>query len=99
MTYYLLWNQRTNRMMIDDRVHDGWEVQNSVEADNWIKAKKKFGFEFTSLQKEILDAKDDRAEISRRVVRHVQNAWSQLRPTHVCVQNRIEASLVRGFYL
>lgn len=99
MTYYLLWNQRTNRMMIDDRVHDGWEVQNSAEVDNWIKAKKKFGFELTSLQKEILDAKDDRAEISRRVVRHVQNAWSKLRPTHVGVQNRIEASLVRGFYL
>ena len=78
MKYFLLWNKRTNKMMIDTRVRKGWKTQERTEADSWLEAKQNFGFELSPLQKEILDAKDDRTKIGRRIVRHVQNAGSEL---------------------
>ena len=78
MKYFLLWNKRTNQMMIDIRVRKGWKTQERTEADSWLEAKQNFGFELSPLQKEILDAKDDRTKIGRRIVRHVQNAGSEL---------------------
>lgn len=71
MTYHLLWNKRTNRMMIDNRIHDGWVVEKSTKANSWLEAKQKFGLELTPLQKDILNAKNDSAEISRRVIQHL----------------------------
>ena len=78
MKYFLLWNERTNKMMIDTRVRKGWKTQERTEADSWLEAKQNFGFELSPLQKEILDAKDDRAKIGRRIVRHKQDARTEL---------------------
>ena len=81
MKYFLLWNERTNKMMIDTRVRKGWKTQERTEADSWLEAKQNFGFELSPLQKEILYAKDDRTKISRRIIRHQQNARTELWPT------------------
>ena len=70
MKYFLLWNKTTNQMMIDTRVRKGWTTEKKTEAESWLEAKQKLGLELTPLQKDILDAKNDRAEISRRIVRH-----------------------------
>ena len=78
MKYFLLWRKSDNRMMIDDHVRKGWKTEQKTEADSWLEAKQNFGFELSPLQKEILDAKDDRTKIGRRIVRHVQNAGSEL---------------------
>ena len=78
MKYFLLWNDQSNRMMIDHRTHPGWKVEKKTEADSWLEAKQKFGMELTTLQKEILNAKGNRAEISRRIIRHEQNAGAKL---------------------
>lgn len=78
MKYFLLWNERTNKMMIDTRVRKGWKTEQKTEASCWLEAKQNFGFELTPLQKEILDAKGDRTEIGRRIVRHKQDARTEL---------------------
>ena len=78
MKYFLLWNKRTNQMMIDTRVRKGWKTQERTEADSWLEAKQKLGLELTPLQKDILDAKNDSIEISRRIIRHQQNARTEL---------------------
>ena len=91
MKYFLLWNERTNKMMIDTRVRKGWKTQERTEADSWLEAKQNFGFELSPLQKEILDAKDDRTEIGRRIIRHQQNARTELWPTDSELFNRFEA--------
>ena len=80
MKYFLLWNKKTNRMLIDTRVRQGWKTEQKTEATSWLEAKKNFGLELTPLQKEILDAKDDRVEIGRRIIRHQQNAGTELWP-------------------
>ena len=91
MKYFLLWNKRTNKMMIDTRVRKGWKTQERTEADSWLEAKQNFGFELSPLQKEILDAKDDRTKIGRRIVRHVQNAGSELWAAYSKLFDRLEA--------
>ena len=91
MKYFLLWNERTNKMMIDTRVRKGWKTQERTEADSWLEAKQNFGFELSPLQKEILDAKDDRTKIGRRIVRHVQNAGSELWAADSELFDRLEA--------
>ena len=91
MKYFLLWNKRTNKMMIDTRVRKGWKTQERTEADSWLEAKQNFGFELSPLQKEILDAKDDRTKIGRRIVRHVQNAGSELWAADSELFDRLEA--------
>ena len=68
MKYFLLWRKSDNHMMIDTRVRKGWKTQERTEADSWLEAKQNFGFELSPLQKEILDAKDDRTKIGRRIV-------------------------------
>lgn len=70
MKYFLLRNERTNKMMIDTRVRKGWKTRKRTEADSWLEAKQNFGFELSPLQKETLDAKNDSIEISRRIIRH-----------------------------
>lgn len=91
MKYFLLWNERTNKMMIDTRVRKGWKTQERTEADSWLEAKQNFGFELSPLQKDILDAKNDSIEISRRIVRHVQNAGSELWAADSELFDRLEA--------
>ena len=91
MKYFLLWNERTNKMMIDTRVRKGWKTQERTEADSWLEAKQNFGFELSPLQKDILDAKNDSIEISRRIIRHQQNARTELWPTDSELFNRFEA--------
>ena len=91
MKYFLLWNERTNKMMIDTRVRKGWKTQERTEADSWLEAKQNFGFELSPLQKEILDAKDDRTEIGRRIVRHQQNARTELWAAYSKLFDRLEA--------
>ena len=91
MKYFLLWNKRTNKMMIDTRVRKGWKTQERTEVDSWLEAKQNFGFELSPLQKEILDAKDDRTKIGRRIVRHVQNAGSELWAAYSKLFDRLEA--------
>ena len=91
MKYFLLWNERTNKMMIDTRVRKGWKTQERTEADSWLEAKQNFGFELSPLQKEILDAKGDRTEIGRRIVRHQQNARTELWAAYSKLFDRLEA--------
>ena len=91
MKYFLLWRKSDNRMMITDHVRKGWKTQERTEADSWLEAKQNFGFELSPLQKEILDAKDDRTKIGRRIVRHVQNAGSELWAADSELFDRLEA--------
>lgn len=91
MKYFLLWNKHTNKMMIDTRVSKGWKTQEKTEAESWLEAKQNFGFELSPLQKEILNAKNDRTKISRRIVRHVQNAGSELWAADSELFDRLEA--------
>lgn len=91
MTYHLLWNEKTNVLRIDNRLHDGWVVEKSTKANSWLEAKKKLCFKLTPFQQELLDAKNDSAEISRRVIQHLQDAWTELRPADGRVQDWLEA--------
>ena len=96
MKYYLLWNKTTNRMMIDSRTHAGWKNEKSVEASCWIEAKKLLGFELSPLQQRLLDAKDNRAEISRRTIQHKQDAGAELWLAHRELLDGIEALQAAG---
>ena len=96
MNYHLLWNEKTNALRIDNRLHDGWIVEKSTKANSWLEAKKKFNFASTPFQQEILDAKNDSAEISRRVIRHLQDAWTEFRPTDGDVQDWLKALKATG---
>lgn len=78
MKYFLLWRKSDNRMMITDHVRKGWKTEQKTEASCWLEAKQNFGLELTPLQKEILDAKGDRTEIGRRIVRYKQDARTEL---------------------
>lgn len=78
MKYFLLWCKSDNRMMIADHVRKGWKTEQKTEASCWLEAKQNFALELTPLQKEILDAKGDRTEIGRRIVRHKQDARTEL---------------------
>lgn len=91
MKYFLLRNERTNKMMIDTRVRKGWKTRKRTEADSWLEAKQNFGFELSPLQKETLDAKDDRTKIGRRIVRHQQNARTELWAAYSKLFDRREA--------
>jgi len=91
MKYFLLWNKRTNKVMIDTRVRKGWKTEEKTEAESWLEAKQNFGLELSPLQKDILDAKDDSVEISRRIIRHQQNARSELWAADSELFNRLEA--------
>ena len=91
MKYFLLWNKRTNKMMIDTHVRKGWKTEERTEAESWLEAKQKLGLELTPLQKDILDAKNDSIEISRRIIRHQQNARTELWPTDSELFDRLEA--------
>ena len=91
MKYFLLWRKSDNRMMIDTRVRKGWKTQERTEADSWLEAKQKLGLELTPLQKDILDAKNDSIEISRRIIRHQQNAGSELWAADSELFDRLEA--------
>lgn len=91
MKYFLLCRKSDNRMMIDTHVRKGWKTEERTEAESWLEAKQNFGFELSPLQKEILDAKDDRTKIGRRIVRHVQNAGSELWAADSELFDRLEA--------
>lgn len=92
MKFYLLWNEATNRLVID-RSKDlkGYVVQKETTASCWIDAKRKFGFELTPLQQEMLNEKNNSAQAGRRFVRHLQDAGAELRATNSSMQDRIEA--------
>ena len=96
MTYFLLWNKQTNRMMIDACMHAGWKKENSVEASCWIEAKKLFGFELSPLQQRMLDEKDNRVEISRRIIQHQQDAGAELWAAHRELLDGVEALQAAG---
>ena len=91
MKYFLSWNERTNKMMIDTRVRKGWKTQERTEADSWLEAKQNFGFELSPLQKGHPRCENDSIEISRRIIRHQQNARTELWPTDSELFNRFEA--------
>jgi hypothetical protein len=82
MTYLLLWNEVTNRMVIDIIKITGYEVQKETQAASWIEAKKKFGFELTPLQQRMLDAKSNSHQAGGGLVRHEQDAGALIRATY-----------------
>jgi hypothetical protein len=81
MKFYLLWNPKTNRIVIDRTVLKGHEVQKETTASCWIDAKRKFGFELTPLQQEMLHEKSNSSQAGRRFVRHLKDAGAELRLT------------------
>lgn len=80
MKFYLLWNEATNRIVID-RSPDlkGYAVQKETTASCWIDAKRKFGFELTPLQQEMLNEKNNSHQAGRRFVRHLKDAGTEFR--------------------
>lgn len=80
MKFYLLWNEATNRLVID-RSKDlkGYVVQKETTASCWIDAKRKFGFELTPLQQEMLNEKNNSLKAGRRFVRHLKDAGTEFR--------------------
>lgn len=91
-TYYLLFNEKTNRLVIDScKSLAGYVVQNKVSASCWIEAKKLLGFELTPLQQEMLNEKNNRDKAGRRAVRHKQDAGAELRAAYSELQDGLEA--------
>ena len=44
-----------DQSMIDTKQHDGYSLRaQPIEADSWIEAKKKFGFDLTEIQASML---------------------------------------------
>lgn len=90
-TYHLLWHPETNRMVIDDHIIKGYESQKTTRAASWIDAKKRFGFELTPLQQEMLNAQNDRDKASRGVVKNIKDARPKLRSPDRQLLDRSEA--------
>lgn len=82
MTFYLLWNEITNRMVIDRVKVTGYEIQKETRAKSWVEAKKLLGFELTPMQQRMLDAKDNSDKTDRGSVRHKQDAGSLIRAAY-----------------
>ena len=78
--YYLLFNEKTNRLVIDScKSLPGYVVQRHTKASCWIEAKKLLGFELTALQQEMLNEKNNSHQAGRRFVRHLKDAGAELR--------------------
>ena len=89
--YYLLFNEKTNRLVIDScKSLPGYVVQRHTKASCWIEAKKLLGFELTALQQEMLNEKNNRDSAGRRSVRHKQDAGAELRSAYLEMQDRGE---------
>ncbi len=80
-TFHLLWHPGTNRIVIEQRILKGYESQKTTRASCWIDAKKKFGFELTALQEEMLKAhaQNNSSKANRRVVHNIKDARTKLR--------------------
>jgi beta-N-acetylglucosaminidase len=89
-TYHLLWHPETNRLVIDDHIIDGYESQKTTRAVSWIDAKKRFSFELTPLQQEMLNAQNDRDKANRGVVKNIKDAMSKLRSSDRQLLDRSE---------
>lgn len=82
MKFYLLWNEKTNRLVIDkNKDLKGYVVQKETTASCWIDAKRKLGFELTPLQQEMLHEKSNSTQAGRRFVRHLKDAGAEFRFT------------------
>lgn len=53
MIYYLMNCEPERRMIIDSATRSNCEVCQTTEADSWIEAKRKLGFELTWLQEQL----------------------------------------------
>ena len=89
-TYHLLWHPGTNRLVIEGRILPEYESQRTVRASCWIDAKKKFGFELTALQEEMLNAQNNSHKASRGTVYHIKDARPKLRPANRQLFDRSE---------
>ena len=97
MKFYLLWNPKTNRIVIDKTALSGHEVQKETNASCWIDAKRKFGFELTALQQEMLNAKNNSDKASGRAVGHQQDAGAKLRVADGELQDWVKAGFESEF--
>lgn len=89
-TYHLLWHPGTNRLVIEQRILSGYESQKTVRASSWIDAKKRFGFELTALQEEMLNAQNNSHKVSRGTVHNIKDARSKLRAANRQLFDRSE---------
>lgn len=89
-TYHLLWHPGTNRLVIEQRILSGYESQKTVRASSWIDAKKRFGFELTALQEEMLNAQNNSHKVSRGTVHNIKDARSKLRAADRQLPDRSE---------
>lgn len=98
-TFYLLWNEASNRLVIDKEKLKGWTVEKECQAPFWIAAKKEFGFDLTPLQKEMYDAKSNSTSASRRTIGHFEDAGKELWAAYSELQDGGEASEDTGYDL
>jgi hypothetical protein len=54
-TYYLQYNDGIPHRMIDTVKNTGYLVENSVDAESWVQAKKLLGYPLTDNQEMILE--------------------------------------------
>lgn len=53
--FYLQFNPEIPHKMIDSVIHPGYSVENTVKTDKWLRAKKLFGYDLSTLQESMLD--------------------------------------------
>jgi len=81
MLFYLLQN-REGRLLIDRRKHAGYDIRNTCHADEWLLAKREFGFWLTPAQERLLA----RGPLVDRLAEHEKN---KLRPSIWAPTSRI----------
>lgn len=54
-TYILQFNSKTNRTIIDTKLHSEYESKGEMEANTWVQAKYNFGYPLTNIQQDMLN--------------------------------------------